>query len=123
MNTALWILQILLATIFLMAGFVKVMQPREKLMTNMGWVEDFSDGPLKMIGSLEILGALGLILPGLTGILPMLTPLSAVGLALIMVGAFITSFRRNEYAIGVFNLLLMVLALFVAYGRFLVIPL
>jgi uncharacterized membrane protein YphA (DoxX/SURF4 family) len=123
MDTVLWIVQILLAIVFFMAGAAKVMQPRQKLATQMDWVEDFSDGQVKTIGLLEISGALGLILPGLAGLLPMLTPLAAVGLALTMVGAFITSLKHNEYPVAVANLILMVLALFVAFGRFFVLPL
>jgi uncharacterized membrane protein YphA (DoxX/SURF4 family) len=123
MNTVLWIVQVLLSIVFFMSGAAKVMQPKEKLVTNMGWVEDFSDGPLKTIGLLEILGALGLILPDLTGLLPMLTPLAAVGLALTMVGALVTHLRRHEYPMAAGNLVLMALALFVAFGRFFVLPL
>ena len=65
MNTALWIVQALLAIAFLMAGAMKTFQPKEKLAEKMGWVEDFSQGQIRTIGILEILGALGLILPAL----------------------------------------------------------
>jgi hypothetical protein len=76
-----------------------------------------------MIGILEVLGAVGLILPALTDILPILTPLVAVGLTLTMVGAAITHFRRGEYPNITMNLVLMALALFIAYGRFVLLPL
>jgi hypothetical protein len=72
---------------------------------------------------LEILGAIGLILPGLLGILPWLTPLAAVGLALVQVGAGITHIRRGENSYLVMNFILFALAVFVAYGRFFVEPL
>ena len=71
-------------------------QPKAKLQTTMGWVEDFSGGTVKAIGALEVLAAIGLILPWWTGIAPVLTPLAALGLAAIMVGAVITHVRRKE---------------------------
>ena len=125
MNIVLWIMQILLAAVFLMAGLMKVTQPREKLATNtnMGWIDGFEDGHIKLIGTLEILGALGLILPTVTGILPILTPLAALGLALTMVGAITTHLRRQEYPNLIVNIVLLAMALFVAYGRFVLLPL
>ena len=88
----------------------------------MGWVTSVGPGGVRLIGSLEILGAIGLILPAVTGILPWLTPLAATGLALTMVGAMITHGRRGEYSqIGV-NVVLLVLTLFVVYGRFVIVP-
>lgn len=123
MNTALWIVQALLAIAFLMAGAMKTFQPKEKLAEKMGWVEDFSQGQIRTIGILEILGALGLILPALTGILPWLTPLAAAALALTMVGGAWVHLRRKEYGNVVVNVVLLLLSLFVAYGRFVVLPL
>ncbi len=118
MNTILWIFQIILAMLFLMVGAMKIMQPKEKMAEKMAWVDDFSQSQIRGIGMLEILGALGLVLPGLTGILPILAPLSALGLALTMIGAFITHLRRKEIApTGVINLMLFAVAAFVAYGR------
>ncbi len=122
MNIALWIVQILLALAFAMAGIMKVTQPIDRLETRMEWVKDVGPRGVPLIGSLEILGAIGLILPAVTGILPWLTPVAAAGLALTMVGAMITHGRRGEYSgIGV-NLVLLVLALFVVYGRFVIVP-
>jgi uncharacterized membrane protein YphA (DoxX/SURF4 family) len=106
-NIVLWVVQILLALAFAMAGIMKVTQPIDKLETRMGWVKDVGPRGVRLIGSLEILGAIGLILPTVTGILPWLTPVAAAGLALTMVGAMITHGRRGEYSgIGV-NLGLM----------------
>lgn len=123
MNIALWIVQILLALAFALAGTVKTTQPIEKLATNMGWVKDFTAQAVRLIGALEILGAIGLILPAVTGIWPWLTPIAAIGLVLTMVGAMITHVRRGEFpGLGV-NAVLLLLALFVAYGRFVVAPL
>ena len=123
MNIALWVVQILLALAFGMAGIMKVTQPIVRLETRMGgWVKDVGPRGVRLIGTLEILGAIGLILPAVTGILPWLTPVAAVGLAMIMIGAMITHGRRSEYStIGV-NVVLLLLALFVVYGRFVIVP-
>ena len=119
MNTVLWIVQGLLAMMFLMVGMMKLMQPKEKMVEKMGWVEDFSQSQIRNIGILEVMGALGLILPMLTGILPILTPLAAVGLGLTMMGAFKTHLRRKDIVpMGVMNVMLFMMAAFVAYGRF-----
>jgi uncharacterized membrane protein YphA (DoxX/SURF4 family) len=117
MDIALWIAQILLALAFLLAGGIKLTQPKEKLVGNMPWVEDYSLGTVRLIGGLEILGAIGLVLPALTGILPWLTPLAAVGLALTMIGGAIINLRRGEAQPIFANVVLFALALFVAYGR------
>ena len=117
MNTALWIAQGLLAT-FVMAGLIKMIQPKEKLKERMPWVNDYTAGQVKLIGLAELLGGIGLIVPWLTGIAPVLTPLSAVGLAIIMVLAAIYHYKHQEYAAIAFNAVFLVLAVFVAYGRF-----
>lgn len=122
MNIALWVVQILLALVYLMAGIAKTTQHKDRLSDMMGWVDDFSSGSVRGIGVLELLGAIGLILPGLLGILPWLTPLAAVGLALIQVGAAITHIRRGEYPALVVNFILFAMAVFVAYGRFVIEP-
>ena len=118
MSIALWIVQGLLAVAFLGAGASKLSQPKEKLLKNMAWVEDFSQPTVRNIGALEVLGAIGIVLPALTGILPWLTPLAALGLVLLMVGAALTHLRRKEYGNVAINAVLLVLAAFVAYGRF-----
>jgi uncharacterized membrane protein YphA (DoxX/SURF4 family) len=120
MNTFLWVLQILLAVVFLGAALAKLTQPREKLtrMPNMEWTEDFAPGQLKGIGTLELMAALGLILPGALDVAGILTPLAATGLVLVMVGAILTHRRRGEkQQIGV-NIILLVLAVVVAIFRF-----
>ena len=119
MNIALWIIAGLLAAAFLGAGLMKVSRPKEKLAASgMKWTDDFAGRTVKLIGTLEILGAVGLILPGALGIAPVLVPVAAVGLALIMVGAAITHGRRGETQMIVGNVILFVLAVFVAWGRF-----
>src|SRR5260221_672976 len=101
---------------------MKVIRPKEKLAERMGWVNDFSPTVIKAIGAVEILGAVGLILPALTGILPWLTPLAAAGLVVDMLGAMATHLRRKENPGVVGNLVLLLLAAFVVYGRFVAIP-
>lgn len=123
MNTAIWIVQIVLALAFGMVGIGKLTQPREKLQEKMKWVEDFSARALKGIGALELLAAIGLVLPALTGIVPVLTPLAAAGLILTMIGAMITHIRRKEMGMLIPNIVLLLLGAFVMYGRFVSAPL
>lgn len=118
MNIALWIVQGLLALAFLMAGGMKLLQPKAKMAEKMAWVEDFSDIQIKGIGAVEVLGAIGLIVPPLTGIAPVLAPLAALGLVLTMAGAAITHYRRGEMAMIAPNGVLLVLSLIVMVGRF-----
>ena len=123
MNIALWIVQILVALAFLMSGGMKVSQPIDKLKSNMAWTARTTPGIVRLIGTLEILGALGLILPAVTHILPWLTPVAAVGLVFTMIGASIVHVRLKEFSRLGAPLLLFLLALFIVYGRFLVVPL
>ena len=119
MNVVLWILAAVLAAFFLAAGGMKLAQPKEKLAAspNMAWAHAFSPGALKAIGALEVLAAVGLILPAALGIVPVLVPLAALGLVLLMVGAAITHARRGESRAIVMNVVLIVLAAVVAWGR------
>jgi hypothetical protein len=119
-NVVLWIAAGLLAVLYLFAGGMKLATPREKLLENpnMGWVADFSEAAVKGIGAVEILGALGLILPRALDIAPVLTPLAATGLALVQVGAIVVHARRKETKALPMNVVLLVLAAFVAVGRF-----
>ncbi|HEY9408605.1 MAG TPA: DoxX family protein [Jiangellaceae bacterium] len=121
MNTALWIIAGLLAAVFLVSGVGKLIVPKEKL-AGMGaatrWVEDFSPSALRAIGAVEILGAVGLILPATLDIAPVLAPLAAVGAVLLFVGAVITRLRRGERATIVGDLIYLTMAAFVAWGRF-----
>jgi uncharacterized membrane protein YphA (DoxX/SURF4 family) len=119
MNIALWIVAGLMAATFLASGATKLAQSKEKLAASgMPVVEDFSAGAVKAIGILEVLAAVGLILPAALDIAPVLVPLAAVGLVLLMVGAIITHLRRHEAQAIVVNLALLALAVLVAWGRF-----
>nr|WP_300149815.1 DoxX family protein [Propionicimonas sp.] len=123
MDIALWIVAGVLALAFVGAGGMKLAQPKEKLAASgMGWVEDFGQGAIRLIGTLEVLAAIGLILPPLVNIAPVLAPLAAVGLVLLMVGAAVTHARRKEPQMIVANLVLLALAAFVAVGRFALAP-
>jgi len=118
MNTTIWIIQGIVAAMFLMAGMMKSTQPKEKLEPKLPWVKDFSLGIVRLVGVSELLGAIGLIVPQLTGIMPALTPIAASGLVLIMLMAAVYHFRKQEYkAIG-FNVVLLALSLIVALYRF-----
>jgi putative oxidoreductase len=123
MDVILWIVQILLALLFGMAGFMKLTQPYEKLQGMMKWVESVPPTGVKVIGFLELTGAIGLLLPSLLRILPVLTPLAAGGLVLTMLGAMALHVQRKEFNVLPINLVLGGLALFVAVGRFAIVPL
>ena len=119
MNVVLWIVAGVLAAAFLASGLMKLAQPRQKIVeSGMGWAGDFSDGAVKAIGALEVLGALGLILPAVFDVATVLVPIAAVGLALVMAGAAVVHLRRKENQMVVVNVVLLLLAVFVAWGRF-----
>lgn len=97
MKKAAWTLQILLALAFAAAGTMKLITPKAQLVANgMGWAQDFSDTQVTLIGAAEVLGAIGLVVPAATGILPVLTATAAAGLAAVMAGAVMTHLQRSE---------------------------
>jgi uncharacterized membrane protein YphA (DoxX/SURF4 family) len=119
MNLALWVVAIVLAAVFGGSGLMKQFVPKDKLVTaGQGWAQGFNPTSIRLIGLAEILGAIGLVLPGAVHIAPILVPLAAVGLALVMVGAVVVHARRNETVNVAVNLVLIALAVFVAWGRF-----
>ena len=121
MNLTLWIVAGLLAVVYLVSGVLKLVIPKEKIgamATSARWVEDFSAGSVKAIGALEVLAAVGLILPAALGIVPVLVPLAAAGLVLLMAGAVFTRIRRHEVTPMVADFTYLALAGFVAWGRF-----
>ena len=119
MDVAVWVVQGLLALAFLAAGAMKLTQDRKRLVDQgMAWAGDFSDGQVKGIGAVEVLGAVGLVLPAALGIAPVLTPIAAVGLALLMAGAVVTHLRRREYSGAVPSAVLGLLSVFVAVVLF-----
>ena len=118
MEIALWIVSGLLALANLFAGTMKLVRPKEALVSRMAWAGDFSPLQIKAIGALEIAGALGLILPRLTEILPWLSVVAAFALALLQLVALSVHVRRKETFVP--NLVLVALALFVGVGLLLV---
>lgn len=119
MNVVLWIIAGLLAAAFLGAGLTKLAQSPAKLKASgMGWVDDFSPGAVKAIGALEVLGALGLILPAAFDIAPVLVPVAALGLFLLMAGAAVVHVRRSELNRVAPSVVLGVLSLVLAILRF-----
>ncbi|KKD06657.1 DoxX family protein [Streptomyces sp. WM6386] len=118
MNALLWTVQAVLAAMFAMAGVMKSTQPKDKLAEKLPWVADFSADTVRFIGVVEFAAALGLILPAATGTAPVLTPLAATGLAVVMALAALTHARRKEPQAIAFNTVLLILAAVVAWGRF-----
>jgi uncharacterized membrane protein YphA (DoxX/SURF4 family) len=120
MNIALWIIQALLALIFLFSGGTKLVMPIEEMMKQMPL-------PLpglfvRFIAVCEVLGAIGLILPWLLRIRPGLTPLAAAGLVIIMIGATVYTLAAGDVASALMPLVVGILAVFVAYGRWRLTP-
>lgn len=121
MNVILWIVAGLLAAAFAAGGTSLLLMSRERyraLGESQHWVDDFGDGHLEFIGTVKIIGCLGLILPGALGIAPILTPLAACGMVMFMTGAATTRFRRSEWKLLGPDLLYLSLFAFVAWGRF-----
>ncbi|MDX6531034.1 MAG: hypothetical protein QOH41_3324 [Blastocatellia bacterium] len=119
MNIVLWIIQVLLALLFLFAGGVKLVLPIEEMTKQTALPGLF----LRFIGVVEVLGGLGLILPGLLRIKPGLTPLAAVGLLIIIIGATVISLQTGPVALAMIPLVTGLLLAFVAYGRWRIAPL
>jgi putative oxidoreductase len=118
LHAGLWVAQGLLAVAFLASGLMKVTSPIEALRAAMPWVNGAMGPAVRFIGTVEVLGALGLILPAATRIKPGLTPLAALGLTTVMVLAAVTHAVRSEPVGIVVNFVLGGLAAFVAWGRF-----
>ena len=123
MNIAIWIVQVLLALLFLFAGGMKLLLPLETLTAAGSPNQVILPGLLiRFIGVCEVLGGLGLILPGLLRIRPWLTPLAAAGLAIIMIGAVVITMKGDGFAMAVAPAVTGLLATFVAYGRWRMAP-
>jgi uncharacterized membrane protein YphA (DoxX/SURF4 family) len=114
MSIVFWIVTALVALAFLASGMMKLTQPKEKMSAQMKWVEDFDQNTIRGIGALEVLGAIGLILPRMTGVLPWLSSLAAIGLILTMIGAGVVHMRRKEPIVP--NIVLAVLSAVALYA-------
>jgi len=116
MNTSLWIVQVMLGAIMITLGIVKTFQPIEKL-SKLSWTTHSSEGFVRFVGISELLIGAGLILPQLTGILPLLTPLAALSLCMIMVLGIAEHVKHKEtHEIGK-NVIIILLAAFITVGR------
>lgn len=123
MDIALWIVAGVTAVAFLMAGAMKVMQGKKVIDKGMAWAKHYSDAAIRGIGAAEVAGALGLILPAVTGIATWLVPAAAIGLVILMVGAVRRHFIIGEGVKGALPALVLgTLALIVAVGRIAVAP-
>lgn len=125
MNIALWIITGALAVAYGVGGASQILLTKERYRAfgeSQHWVDDFSAGKIKAIGTIKLIAVAGLILPPLLGILPVLSPIAACGLALLMSGAATTRFRRSEWAFMAGDTAFILLFAFVAWGRFALAP-
>jgi hypothetical protein len=119
MIVALWITAVLLTIVYLFSGVVKVVRSRAQLEPMMGWVAAATTWQVKVVGILEVLGAIGVILPLATGIAPVVTAIAAICLALVQVVAIPIHVRRKDTLASMsFNVVLLLLAVAVAVLRF-----
>lgn len=114
MNRRLWVVQVLLAFVFLVAGGIKLILPIEMMTKQIALPGPF----LRFVGVAEMLGALGLILPGLVRVLPRLTSLAAAGLVIVMIGAVVLTLQTGSIPQALFPLFTGLLCGYVAWGRF-----
>lgn len=118
MNIALWIVAGLFGVAYVAGGIIKLTMPYEKYAAKLHWPEDFTPGNVRFMGMVEVLGGIGLVLPALVGVAPILVPIAASGMALYMAGAITERLRRGEYKELAGDLLFLAAMLFVAWGRF-----
>ena len=121
-NILLWIVQVLLAFSFGMAGFTKAFQPMEAVVQSMPWAADVTPPMVRFIGISEFLAAIGLIVPALTRIRPQLTAFAGLGLAVVMASASVFHLWRGELTAVPFTGIFLAMAAFVAYGRWKLVP-
>jgi uncharacterized membrane protein len=118
MNTVLWVIAGLVAAAFLFSGMFKLVLTHEKYVVSQPWAADAPRWAPKLIGVLEVLGAIGVIVPAAIDVAPILVPIAATGLALVMVGALGMHLRRREFPALAPSGVLLILAVVVAWGRF-----
>ncbi|MFG1928055.1 DoxX family protein [Cryptosporangium sp. NPDC048952] len=118
MDIVLWVVAGLVAAAFLFSGAFKLLLTHEKYVASQSWAADAPRWAPKAIGVLEVLGAIGVILPAVVDVAPVLVPIAATGLVLVMVGAVVMHVRRREFSASVPSVVLLVLAAMVAWGRF-----
>lgn len=118
LHIILWVVQVLLAILFLLAGYTHAIVPIEQAAASAPWIADVPAALARFIGVAELAGAIGLVVPAATRIAPRLTPLAAVGLGLVMVLAAPFHLMRAEVSVVPINLVIGALAFFVAWGRY-----
>jgi hypothetical protein len=120
MNTILWIATGLLAVVALAGGFTKTFIPKEKLEQNEGaaWTRSFSPSFVRTLGILELAAAVGLILPAVVDVAPVMVPVTASCWIALMIGAMITHGRLGQLKLVMVNVVYLALAVFIAFGRF-----
>jgi uncharacterized membrane protein YphA (DoxX/SURF4 family) len=117
LRAAIWVVQVLLAALFVMGAVMKLATPIPELAKMMPWTGDHSELFVRFTGIVDLAGGLGLILPALTRILPWLTPLAALGCSVLQVFAIVFHLSRGEPQMMVVNIPLLALSLFVLWGR------
>lgn len=125
MNIVLWIVTGVLALAFGIGGATQIILSKERyrsLASSQHWVDDFGAGHIKAIGTIKIIGVIGMVVPPLVGILPILSPIAACGLMLVMSGAATTRFRRSEWGLIAGDVAYLLAFAFVAWGRFSLAP-
>lgn len=122
LNIALWVVQSLLAAMFLMAGANKLFQSLPELSKMLPWVTQVPEGLVRFIGISELLGGLGILLPSILRIKPNLTSLAALGLAVVMLLATLFHISKGETSVIAMPIIFMALAVFVAWGRLKKVP-
>lgn len=123
MSLVLWFLASGLALVFAATGVMKLVESRDMLVADgQRWAAGASPALVKALGAAELLGAFGLVLPGIIGVLPMVTAVAAGGLGLIMLGALVLHIRRGERRAAVFAAVLLLIAVLLAYDRATVVP-
>ncbi|MBA4057063.1 MAG: DoxX family protein [Marivirga sp.] len=118
MNTAIWIIQGILAAFFLMPAKMKLISSKQKLIDKKQIEPDGKILPIRIIGLAELLGVFGIIIPYLTGILPILTPLAAIGFSMVMVGAVVVHLKKKEFKVLPLLAVIFILSSMVAFYRF-----
>ena len=121
-NILVWALQILLASMFLMTGAMKIYQSINQLATSLPWVGDVPAGLVRFIGMAELLAGLGLLLPSILKYKTFLTPLAALGIVLIMISASFFHITRGETGVIGMNAILALIALYIAWARYKKVP-
>lgn len=122
MNIALWIVAGVFGVAYVAGGIIKLTMAYEKYAAKLHWPEDFTPGNVRFMGAVEVLGGIGLVLPALVNVAPILVPIAASGMALYMAGAITERLRRSEYKELLGDLLFLAAMIFIAWGRFAIEP-